>query len=197
MVKSLHDQGLSAGVESRLGSPLRNASLIGHVPLVRTLLEWGEAIDACGKHGRSSQPKTSTVSYPLPRSLPLARTRPIPGLLRRLGGHCPPSRDRIQAQCLPRRARWRTSMSRQRHGPSASVKLVAVCQAIFMSAAEGEMLEFSVRYCLSTGFRTARGLPLQASDEQGNPLVSIAAHHTLCTSLWSSSCWLSVPTLQR
>ncbi|KAJ4287416.1 hypothetical protein N0V88_007688 [Collariella sp. IMI 366227] len=50
MVKFLHDdQGFSASVESRLGFPLRNAFLIGHVPIVRTLLDWGEDIDGRGE----------------------------------------------------------------------------------------------------------------------------------------------------
>lgn len=60
MVKFLHDdQGFSASVESRLGSPLRNASLIGHVPIVRTLLEWGEDIDGCGERGSALQAAAS------------------------------------------------------------------------------------------------------------------------------------------
>ncbi len=60
MVKFLHDdQGFSASVESRLGSPLRNASLIGHVPIVRTLLDWGEDIDGCGERGSALQAAAS------------------------------------------------------------------------------------------------------------------------------------------
>lgn len=59
MVKFLHDQGFSASVESLLGSPLRNASLIDHVPLLRTLLGWGESIDARGERGSALQAAAS------------------------------------------------------------------------------------------------------------------------------------------